>query len=226
VIRWLEGYSRGIHLVQKNPGNAASRWKAFILEILKAEIPDQTLQQHIAEAFYFDERDREEPFRGKEGKPSAVEEIADSLTRYLKEVKALEAKADLSEYILLKLCDQLSALRQEATSQLERTGTAIEAAAREGATVQGFRKTWEDARMQIQDGRGCLTVIGVLSDLQRSADQARVASGRLRDFRRIEMAIGGILAIYYAGYVFHRRKRSGVRKHESVGRGGSRFDPN
>lgn len=208
VIRWLEGYSRGIQMIRRNPEGAASQLKEFYGETLKREIPKEFIQQDFREVFFFDEKDREEPFRGKGGKPSLLEEFAGSMTRYLKGVKALGTHGEPSDYILSKLCDQLSALRGEAVAQLEKTRGSIETAAQAGAGVNDFRKTWEESKTQIQEGRGCLAVIGVLSNLQRSADQARVNNARLRDFRRIEMAVGGILAVYYTGYFFHRRKKA------------------
>lgn len=207
VLRWLEGYSRGIRIIQKNPAMAASRLKMFYRDILQVEVSEQTLQREMGEAFYFDEREREEPFRGGEGKPSAIEELASSMTLYLQGLKSLESKGTPSEYILPKLCDQLSALRKEAMAQLEKAKATIEEAGLAGVRVEGFQKTWEDARMQIHDGRGWLTVIGVLSSLQRSADHARVTRERMRDFRRIEMAIGAILLLYYIGYAIRRKKR-------------------
>jgi hypothetical protein len=177
---------------------------------LKRDIPLELLRRDIRGGFFFDEKDREEPFRGKEGKPSPLEEFARSMTQYLQGVKALATQVEPSDYILSKLCDQLSALRGEAVVQLEKTRGSIEAAAQAGAQVKDFRKTWEESKTQIQEGGGCLAVIGVLSNLQRSADQARAASARLHDFRRIEMAVGAILGLYYAGYFWHRRKRAKV----------------
>jgi ABC-type nitrate/sulfonate/bicarbonate transport system substrate-binding protein len=206
VIRWLEGYSRGIQIIKKDPEAAISQLKEFYGETLKRDIPLELLRRDIRGGFFFDEKDREEPFRGKEGKPSPLEEFARSMTQYLQGVKALATQVEPSDYILSKLCDQLSALRGEAVVQLEKTRGSIEAAAQTGAQVNDFRKTWEESKTQIQEGRGCLAVIGVLSNLQRSADQARAASARLSDFRRIEMAVGGMLGLYYAGYFFHRRK--------------------
>jgi len=208
VIRWLEGYSRGLQIIKKNPDAAASQLKEFYGETLKREFPLEHLRQELNEAFFFDEKNREEPFRRKEGKPGLLEEFAGSMTRYLKGVKGLDTQAEPSEYILSHLCDQLAALRGEALAQMEKTRAAIEAAAQAGARVDDFRKTWEESKTQIQEGRGCLAVIGVLSNLQRSADQARMNNARLGDFRRIEMAVGGILGLYYAGYFFHRRKRA------------------
>lgn len=212
VIRWLEGYARGIRIIQKNPAMAAARLKEFYGETLKRDLPESLLRQEVDSAFYFEDRDREKPFQGKEGKPSPLEEFARSMTVYLERMKALEGRAEPSEYIFAKLCDQLSVLRKEASTQLEKTAAAIEAAAQAGAAVKDFRKTWEESKAQVQDGRGCLTVIGVLSDLQRSAEQARVNSARLRDFRRIEMAVGGILVLYFAGYFLRRRKKAKVHR--------------
>jgi ABC-type nitrate/sulfonate/bicarbonate transport system substrate-binding protein len=212
VIRWLEGYSRGIQLIQKNPEAAVSQLKEFYGETLKREVSEALLQKDIRGAFFFDEKDREEPFRGRDGKPSLLEEFAGSMTQYLRGVKALGAQGEPSDYILSKLCDQLSNLRGEAVDQLEKTGASIEAAAKAGARVSDFRRTWEESKAQLREGRGCLSVIGVLSNVQRSADQAGVASARLGDFRKIEMAVGGVLACYYAGYFFRRRRRAGTRR--------------
>jgi hypothetical protein len=209
VIRWLEGYSRGIQIARKNPEAAASRLREFYGETLKREIPAEHLQRDIRGAFFFEEKDREEPFRRREGKPSRMEEFAGTMTRYLRGVKAMSRQGEPSDYILSQLCGQLSTLRGEAVAQLEKTRASVEAAARAGARVEHFQKTWEDSKVQLQEGRGCLSVIGVLSDLQRSAEQARVDNARLRDFRWIETALGGVLACYYAGYFFRRRRRSG-----------------
>ena len=207
VIRWLEGYFRGIRMIQKNPDLAASQLKEFYQETLQREVPVRVIRESLEVSFYFDEKQWQEPLRGKEGKPGALETMASDLTRYLRGRKALEGQAEPSEYILPKLFDQLSALRSEAWNQLQTTVHSVEAAAQAGAQVKDFRKSWEEAKLQIEDGRGCLAVIGVLSDLQRSADQTRVSSGRLRDFRQIEMGIGGILALYYLGYTFHRKRK-------------------
>ncbi len=208
VIRWLEGYSRGIQIIKKNPEAAASQLKEFYGETLKKEVQPELVRQDTRGAFFFDEKEREEPFRGKEGRPSLLEEFARSMTQYLKGVKALGTQGEPSDYILSRLCDQLSALRGEAVAQLEKTRGSIEAAGQAGAPVNDFRKTWEESKTQIQEGRGCLAVIGVLSNLQRSADQARAASARLSDFRRIEVGVGGMLGLYYAGYFFHRRRKA------------------
>ena len=211
VIRWLEGYSRGIQIIKRNPEAAVSQLQEFYGETLKKETPPELLREEVQVAFFFDEKDREEPFRGKEGKPSLLEEFAGALTRYLKGVQALDGLAEPSDYILSKVFDQLSALRGEALAQLEKTRESIESAARAGARVDDFRTTWEESKGQIEEGRGCLAVIGVLSNLQRSADQARVNSAQLTDFRRIEMAAGGMLGLYYIGYFFHRRKKAKAR---------------
>jgi len=211
VIRWLEGYSRGIQIIKKNPEEAASQLQKFYRETLKREVQPEFLRQEIRDAFFFDEKDREEPFRRKGGRPSLIDEFTSSMTQYLKGVKALNTQVEPSDYVLSMLCDQLSALRGEAVAQLEKTKGSIEAAAQAGSPVDDFRKTWEESKTQIQEGRGCLAVIGVLSNLQRSADQARMASARLSDFRRIEMAVGGMLGLYYAGYFFHRRKKAKAR---------------
>jgi hypothetical protein len=212
VIRWLEGYSRGIQIIKKNPEAAAFRLREFYGETLKREISTDLLQQDIRGAFFFGEKDREEPFRRREGGPSPVEEFAGVMAQYLRGVKALERQGVPSDYILSRLCDQLSTLRGEAVAQMEITRSSIEAAAEAGTRVKDFRKTWEESKAQLEEGRGCLSVIGVLSNLQRSADQARVDNARLRDFRRIEMAVGGVLACYYAGYFFRRRRRAGARR--------------
>ena len=208
VIRWLEAYSRGIQIIRKNPESAASQLREFYGETLKREIPMDLLERDIREAFFFEDKGREEPFRRGEGKPSRVEEFAGAMTRHLGGVKALSRQAEPSDYVLSQLCDQLSTLRGEAVAQLEKTRSSVEAAAKAGARVEDFQKAWEESKAQLQEGRGCLSVIGVLSNLQRSADKARVDSGRLRDFRKIEMGVGGVLACYYAGYFFRRRRRS------------------
>jgi ABC-type nitrate/sulfonate/bicarbonate transport system substrate-binding protein len=212
VIRWLEGYSRGIRMIQKNPEWAASQLKEFYQETLQREVPVGVIRESLEGAFYFDEKQRHEPLRKEAGKPSSLETAASVLTWYLKGRSALEGQAEPSEYILPKLYDQLSGLRNEAWNQLKTTADSIEAAAQAGSQVKEFRKSWEEAKMQIEDDRGCLAVIGILSNLQRSADQARVSSRRLRDFRQIEMGVAGILALYYIGYVFHRKKRMSALK--------------
>jgi ABC-type nitrate/sulfonate/bicarbonate transport system substrate-binding protein len=208
VIRWLEGYSRGIQIIKKNPEAAAAQLKEFLGETLKEENPTGFIGQDIRRAFFFEDNDREHPFRRKEASPSLVEEFARSMTQYLKEVKALDTQAEPSDYILSKPCEQLSALRGEALSQLEKTRLAIDAEAEAGARVNALRAAWEESKTQIEEGRGCLTVIGVLYNLQRSADQALVDSARLIDFRRIELGVGVVLALYYVGYFLHRRKRA------------------
>ena len=74
--------------------------------------------------------------------------------------------------------------------------------------VEKFRRQLDEARSQMEEGRGCLTVIGTLSNLMRSAEQAKVEAQRFRKFRFIELGVGGILVAYYAGYFVRRRKRS------------------
>ena len=63
-----------------------------------------------------------------------------------------------------------------------------------------------EAREQMEEGRGCLTVIGTLANLMRGAEQARVEAQRFKKFRLLEIGVGGILVVYYAGYVARRRK--------------------
>jgi hypothetical protein len=208
VIRWLEGYSRGIQIIKKSPEAAASQLKEFLRETLKEENPTGFIGQDIRRAFFFEDNDRENPFRRKEASSSLVEEFARSMTQYLKGVKALDTQAEPSDYILSKPCEQLSALRGEALSQLEKTRLSIDAAAEAGSRMNAFRTAWEESKTQIGEGRGCLTAIGVLSNLQRSADQALVDSARLIDFRRIELGVGVVLALYYVGYFLQRRKRA------------------
>jgi ABC-type nitrate/sulfonate/bicarbonate transport system substrate-binding protein len=212
VIRWLEGYSRGIRLVQKNSSKAATRLREFYKEVRGLEISRQLLDREIQEAFYFDEKKREEPFRRPGGRPSSVEDFAKSMAHYQSQMKILGGQKDAGEYILAQMCDQLVALRGEAESQLKKARAAIDGAEREGAQVKNFLRTWEEARVQMEEGRGCLTVIGVLSDLQRSAEQARVDTQRLREFRQIEMGIGGVLALYYVGYAIRRKKGHGLAR--------------
>jgi hypothetical protein len=91
---------------------------------------------------------------------------------------------------------------------LEKTRLSIDAAAEAGSRANAFRTAWEESKTQIEEGRGCLTAIGVLSNLQRSADQALVDSARLIDFRRIELGVGVVLTLYYVGYFLQRRKRA------------------
>ena len=206
VIRWLEGYSRGIRLIQENPSKAATRLGEFYREVRELGVSPRLLDREIQEAFYFDEKEREEPFRRLGGKASSVEGFAKSMAQYQSQMKIQGDRKDPAEYILAQICDQVVALRGEAESQLKKTRAAIEGAEREGAQAKDFRRTWEEARVQMEEGRGCLTAIGVLSDLQRSAEQARVATQRLREFRRIEIGIGGVLVLYYVGYAIRRKR--------------------
>jgi ABC-type nitrate/sulfonate/bicarbonate transport system substrate-binding protein len=219
VIRWLEGYGRGLRIIQSDPPQAAARLKRFWKETLNVEIPMAILLPEIQKAFIFGERERAEFLRSQEGKNSALEEFAKSMSLYQSHWKAIETKAETSEYILPKICEELFALHGEAEAQLEKTQTAIQQARDAGASVKSLERTWQEAQVQIQEGRGCLAVIGTLSDLQRSADQARVTSRMLWDFRRIEMTIGGILFLYYTGYAVRRRRRysAGVSKGERNG---------
>ena len=206
VIRWLEGYSRGIRHIQSDPFKAATRLREFYKEVRGLEVSPTLLDREIQEAFYFDEKKREEPFRRPGGKPSSIERFATSMARYQSQMKILGDRKDPAEYILAQICDQVVALRGEAESQLKKTRAAVDGAEREGAQVKNFRRTWEEARVQMEEGRGCLTVIGILSDLQRSAEQARAATLRLREFRLIEMGIGGVLVLYYVGYAIRRKR--------------------
>jgi hypothetical protein len=219
VIRWLEGYGRGIRIIQSDPRKAAIRLKRFWRETLKVEIPETILPPEIQKAFIFGERERAEFLRSQGRKNSALEAFAKSMSLYQSHWKAIETRAETSEYILPKICEELFALHGEAEAQLEKTQGAIQQAREAGASVKGLERTWQEARVQIQEGRGCLAVIGTLSDLQRSADQARVTSRMLWDFRRIEMTIGGILLLYYTGYALRRRRRhaAGVSKGERNG---------
>ena len=103
---------------------------------------------------------------------------------------------------------QLAALRREAEAQFNQTRVAIEQAEKEGMKVEKFRRQLEEARGQMEEGRGCLTVIGTLSNLMRSAEQAKVEAQRFRKFRFLELGVGGVLVAYYTGYFVRRRKRS------------------
>jgi ABC-type nitrate/sulfonate/bicarbonate transport system substrate-binding protein len=208
VIRWLEGYGRGIRIIQSDPPRAAARLKRFWKETLNFEIPAAILLPEIQKAFIFGEKERADLLLLSQGrKNSRLKDFARSMTLYLSHWKAIETKAETSEYILPKICEELSGLRSEAEAQLGKTHIAIQLAREAGAPVKELDRTWQEAKIQIQEGRGCLAVIGILSDLQRSADQARITSRMLRNFRRIEMAIGGILLFYYIGYAIRRRRR-------------------
>ncbi len=212
VIRWLEGYGRGIHIIQSDPLKAAARLKRFWKETLHLEIPETILPLEIQKAFIFGERERAEVLRSRGKKNSALEEFAKSMTLYQSRWKAIETKAETSEYILPKICEELGGLRSEAEAQLEKTQRAIQLAREGKAPVGELEKTWQEAKIQIREGRGCLAVIGILSDLQRSADQARVKSRMLKDFRRIEMGVGGVLLLYFIGYGVRRRRFAARRK--------------
>ena len=206
VIRWLEGYARGIRILLKNPTKAASRLKVFYQETLKIEVPQRLLEMEIAEAF-FTEKKQEEAFRSSGGQASAVERFADLMSGYQVRMKVLKTKKVPGEYILDKMCEQLAALRREAEGQFNQTRVAIDQAEKEGMKVEKFRLRLEDARGQMEEGRGCLTVIGTLSNLMRSAEQAKVEAQRFRKFRFLELGIGGVIFAYYAGYFVRRRKK-------------------
>lgn len=206
VIRWMEGYSRGIRIIQKDPSRAASLLKAFYHDRLNLEVSKASLEKEIQQAFIFEEQKRDEGIMGGLGRPSNMEMFARAMTDYQVQAKAIEAKRDPADYILAAVCDQLSKLRKEAEAQLQKTQSTIDQADKDGASVREFQKKLDEVRAQLQDGRGCLTVIGVLSDLQRTAEQTRVTGRRLNDFRKIELGIGLILALYYAGYFVRRRK--------------------
>jgi ABC-type nitrate/sulfonate/bicarbonate transport system substrate-binding protein len=212
VVRWIEGYSRGVRLIQKDPSRAASRLRAFYRDRLKIEVPEPALEKELGRAFFFEEDKREGAFRGSGENPGSMETFARAMTDYQIGMKNIETKKDPADYILSAVCGQLSKLRKEAETQLQETHTAIARAEGEGAAVRNFREKWLEARQQLQEGRGCLAVIGVLSDLQREAEQTRMTTRRLRDFRKIELGIGAVLALYYAGY-FVRRARN--RRRES-----------
>ncbi len=206
VIRWMEGYSRGIRIIQKDPSRAASLLKAFYHDRLNLEVSKASLEKEIQQAFIFEEQKRDEALIGERGRPTRMESFARAMTDYQMQAKAIEAKKDPADFILGAVCDQLSKLRKEAEAQLQKTQSAIDQAKKDGTSVQEFQKKWDEASGQLQDGRGCLTVIGVLSDLQRSAEQTRLTGRRLNDFRKIELGIGLLLALYYAGYFVRRRK--------------------
>jgi hypothetical protein len=206
VIRWLEGYSRGIRMIQKSPSKTASRLKAFYQETLKIEVPQRLLEIEIAAAF-FNEKKQEEAFRRSGGKPSAVELFAHLMSDYLVRLEVLKSKKDPGEYILGKVCDQLAALRGEAETQFRKTQIAIAQTEKEGTNVEKLRQQMDEAHGQMEEGRGCLTVIGILSNLMRSAEQATVEAHRFKKFRLIEIGVGGLLLAYYAGYAVWRKKK-------------------
>jgi hypothetical protein len=136
----------------------------------------------------------------------AVERFADLMSGYQMRMKVLKTRRDPAEYILDKMCEQLAGLRREAEGQFNQTRAAIEQAEKEGMKVERFRLQLEEARSQMEEGRGCLTVIGTLSNLMRSAEQAQVEARRFKKFRFIELGVGGVLALYYAGYAVRRKK--------------------
>ncbi len=205
VLRWLEGYFRGVRIIQKNPSRAAARLKAFYAETLKMDVSQRLLEAEIAEGF-FSEKTQEDAFRSAAGNPSAVERFAVQMSNYQTRMKVLTSKKDPGEYILGKVCDQIAALRGEAEDQFKRAQTAIEQTEKEGTKVDGFRRQLTEARGQMEEGRGCLTVIGTLANLMRSAEQAKVEAQRFKKFRILEIGIGGVLVAYYGGYVGRRRR--------------------
>jgi len=209
VLRWLEGYSRGIRIIQKDPAKAAIRLRQFYRETKKEDIPETQLIREIKEIFYFDLQERERLFRAEAGKVSPMEGIAKEMTAYLLHQKVITEVQESSAYLLTQLCDQLSALHGEAEAQLKKTEAAIRETEKVGAPVHLFWKIWEEARAQIDDGRGCLTVIGILSDLQRSAEQSRAETQRLVKFRRIEAGFGMLLLLYYGGYFLCWKRKRG-----------------
>jgi ABC-type nitrate/sulfonate/bicarbonate transport system substrate-binding protein len=208
VVRWIEGYSRGVSLIQKNPAWAASRLKAFYRDRLKLQLPERTLEKELGRAFFFEEEKREEAFLRSKENPGSMETFAKAMTDYQVRMKTIEAKREPAEYILSAVCGQLSQLRKEAEAQLQEAHASIARAEKEGAAVGNFREKWVEARQQLQEGRGCLAVIGVLSDLQREAEQTRMTTRRLRNFRKIELGIAVVLAVYYAGYFVRRARNS------------------
>jgi hypothetical protein len=136
-----------------------------------------------------------------------VERFAHLMSDYQVGMKTLKAKKDPREYILDRMCEQLASLRREAEAQFSQTRGAIDLAEEEGMKVEKFRLQLDEARTQLDEGRGCLTVIGTLSNLMRSAEQAKVEARRFRKFRFIELGVGGVLFAYYAGYFIRGRKK-------------------
>ncbi|NWF55957.1 MAG: ABC transporter substrate-binding protein [Syntrophaceae bacterium] len=207
VIRWLEGYARGLRLIRKNPELAAARLGQVYRENLKLDLRKELLEEEVRSAFLFEYHEREKPFRKEGEKPSPVELFARSMTGYREKWEGRKTSEEPSAYILTRILDELSALRGEAENQFKKTRVALEAAREAGARVDEYLKTLEEARVQLEEARGRLTVIGALSNLERSAEQAKVTRKRLSDFRRIEIAVGAILALYYLGYYYLRSKR-------------------
>jgi ABC-type nitrate/sulfonate/bicarbonate transport system substrate-binding protein len=207
VIRFLEGYARGVRIIMKNPNKAALRLKTFYEEALKIEVSPRLVEAEIAATFFI-EKKQEEAFQRKGGNLSDVERFADLMSDYQIRMKVLKTKKDPAEYILGKICEQLASLRGEADTQFKKTQTAIDQAEKEGIAVNKFRQQLDEARGQMDEGRGCLTVIGILSNLMRSAEQAQVQAQRFKKFRFVEFGVGIALVIYYAGYMARRRNRS------------------
>jgi ABC-type nitrate/sulfonate/bicarbonate transport system substrate-binding protein len=220
VMRWAEGYSRGIRLIQKNPARAASRLQRFYREKINLEISPDILEKEIRHSFLFEDEARDRALLNFKGDAGIGEPSAKTLTDYLVQVKTIEKKSDPGEYILTAVTDQISKLRQEAEAQLARTRESIDRARKEGTPVGEFEKKWDEAREQLKDGRGCLTVIGVLSDLQRGSEQKRVATGRLSRFRKIELGVGIALAMYYTGFLVRRRRQKHIMRNNGPGDGG------
>ena len=75
VIRWLEGYSRGIRIIQKEPSRAASRLVAFYRERLRLEVSEPSLEKEIHRAFIFEEQKRDEGLIGEPGRPTSMESL-------------------------------------------------------------------------------------------------------------------------------------------------------
>ena len=140
VIRWLEGYARGVRILLKNPAKAASRLKEFYRETLKIEVPQRLLEMEIAEAF-FTEKKQEEAFqKRREARRAPWSGFAHLMSDYQVRMKVLKTKKDPGEYILDKMCDQLAALRREAEAQFNQTRVAIDQAEKEGMKVEKFRR--------------------------------------------------------------------------------------
>ncbi len=206
IIRWLEGYNRGVRLIEKNPSRAVSQMKAFFQETLKIDVAEGELEKDLQQAFFFTNRKQGDTLLGTKEIQSRTELSLGSLGDYLLQTKAIKEKKQPGDFFVTAVGEQLFKLRHEAEDQLKKTRISINQAEKEGADVQGFRKKWDESREQLEDGRGCLAVIGILSDLQRSSDQTREKTRRMSDFRKIELGVGAVLAFYYAGYFVRRRK--------------------